>query len=72
MRAKLVPGLRPWVIATGENTFTIYEGVEPPSPEWIERARKFAKFLIEVIHPMVMAEYKKEFSGKKKSRVPRG
>ena len=70
MRATPVPGLRPWVIETGENTWTIYEGVEPPSPEWVERARNLTKFLIDVIHPVVVAEYEKEIAEMKRLGIP--
>ena len=70
MRAERVPGLRPWVVATGENSWTIYEGVNPPSPEWIKNAKRVAKFLIEVVHPSVMAECEKEFTEMRRFGIP--
>jgi hypothetical protein len=60
MRAEKVPGLRSWVVDLGNSCHTIFEGVNPPSREWIDRQKKLSNFLLTFIHPIVVKEYEEE------------
>jgi hypothetical protein len=60
MRVKYVPGLKPWLVDLGDGCFTFFEGVSPPTPEWLKSIEPLVKFHKEVILPMVIAEYNKE------------
>jgi len=56
MRAQPQPGLRPWLVDLGNNSYVIFEGVEPPTFEWVARMKNFRKKVLDPIHELVMKE----------------
>ncbi len=62
MRTEMVPGLRSWVVDIGNSCLIVFEGVEPPSSEWIAKMKKFREKVLDPIHKKVVTELNNEMS----------